>query len=72
MLYLAEIKYLPMGGLFESLKRNLFTMTEYDKYMDYFGLNEENKKSIFCYQHENYSAFFTPFYSSFSGWIQYL
>lgn len=32
-------------GLFkiEALKRNLFTMTEYDKYMDYFGLNEENK-----------------------------
>ena len=27
----------------EALKRNLFTMTEYDKYMDYFGLNEENK-----------------------------
>lgn len=27
----------------EALERNLFTMTEYDKYMDYFGLNEENK-----------------------------
>ena len=27
----------------EALKRNLFTMTEYDKYMDYFGLNEENR-----------------------------
>lgn len=27
----------------EALKRNFFTMTEYDKYMDYFGLNEENK-----------------------------
>lgn len=27
----------------EALKRNLFTMTEYDKYMDYFGSNEENK-----------------------------
>lgn len=27
----------------EALKRNLFTMTEYDKYMNYFGLNEENK-----------------------------
>lgn len=27
----------------ESLERNLFNMTEYDKYMDYFGLNEENK-----------------------------
>lgn len=27
----------------EALKRNLFTMTEYDKYMYYFGLNEENK-----------------------------
>lgn len=27
----------------EALKRNLFSMTEYDKYMDYFGLNEENK-----------------------------
>ncbi|SCG89606.1 Uncharacterised protein [uncultured Clostridium sp.] len=27
----------------EALKRNLFNMTEYDKYMDYFGLNEENK-----------------------------
>lgn len=27
----------------ESLERNLFTMTEYDKYMDYFDLNEENK-----------------------------
>lgn len=26
-----------------SLERNLFTMAEYDKYMDYFGLNEENK-----------------------------
>lgn len=27
----------------EALERNLFTMTKYDKYMDYFGLNEENK-----------------------------
>lgn len=27
----------------EALQRNLFTMTEYDKYMNYFGLNEENK-----------------------------
>ncbi len=27
----------------EALERNLFTMTEYDKYMDYFGLNDENK-----------------------------
>lgn len=27
----------------EALERNFFTMTEYDKYMDYFGLNEENK-----------------------------
>lgn len=27
----------------EALERNLFNMTEYDKYMDYFGLNEENK-----------------------------
>mgnify|MGYP007084303656 FL=1 len=26
----------------EALERNLFTMTKYDKYMDYFGLNEEN------------------------------
>lgn len=26
----------------EVLERNLFNMTEYDKYMDYFGLNEEN------------------------------
>lgn len=27
----------------KALERNLFTMTEYDKYMDYFGLNEESK-----------------------------
>lgn len=27
----------------EEFERNLFTMTEYDKYMNYFGLNEENK-----------------------------
>ena len=27
----------------EALERNLFTVTKYDKYMDYFGLNEENK-----------------------------
>ena len=27
----------------EALERNLFNMTKYDKYMDYFGLNEENK-----------------------------
>lgn len=26
----------------EALERNLFNMTEYDKYMEYFGLNEEN------------------------------
>lgn len=33
------------GGTFkiEALERNLFNMTGYDKYMDYFGLNEENK-----------------------------
>ena len=27
----------------EALERNFFNMTEYDKYMDYFGLNEENQ-----------------------------
>lgn len=27
----------------DALERNLFTMTEYDKYMDYFGLNEKNR-----------------------------
>ena len=27
----------------EALERNLFTMTEYDEYMDYFGLNKESK-----------------------------
>lgn len=27
----------------EALERNLFTMTEYDQYMDYFGLNNETK-----------------------------
>lgn len=27
----------------EAMERNLFTMTEYDKYMDYFGLGEEQK-----------------------------
>ena len=27
----------------EALERNPFTVTKYDKYMDYFGLNEENK-----------------------------
>lgn len=35
-------------GTFEikAMERNLFTMTEYDKYMDCFGLNQENKNDF--------------------------